>query len=104
MIDNPGAGRATSLSDLFGSADGLTRVSQVFVDTVGKELSPDALQVLMFLEQNGSPDLAAEILAKKRYMASTGDLEKFIEKLSPAQHAKDMLEAQARIRAENMKV
>ena len=57
----------------------------------------------MFFEANGSADLAASVLAKKMYQASPGELAKFIEKLSPAQHAKDMLAAQTEARAASMK-
>ena len=94
---------AISGNSLFGSDDGLAKVADLFTRISGKELSSDALHCLMFFEANGSSDLAASILAKKMYQVSPGELAKFIEKLSPAQHAKDMLAAQTEARAASMK-
>lgn len=94
---------ATTMADLFGGADGLTKVADVFVDTLGRELSPDALQCLMFLAETGCADVAGKILKSKRYMANARDMASFVEKLSPAQHAKDMLEAQAKAMSERFK-
>jgi hypothetical protein len=98
-VDANGPVRATNTGDIFGAADGLTKVSEVFVETLGREMGDDALKTLVFLQQNGSPDLAMAILAQKRYQASAGDMTRFIEKLSPAQHLKDMMETQAAIQA-----
>ncbi|WP_029215625.1 hypothetical protein [Kallotenue papyrolyticum] len=87
---------ALSIADILQGNDGLTKVSGLFHQIAGRELSPAALQVLAFLEQNGSRDLAQFILDKKRYQASARDLIKFTEVLSPATAHKELLEAQAK--------
>ncbi len=89
---------ATMQADLFPSTDALANVSNVFVATVGRELSGDALAALVFLERNGSPDLAAHIMSKKIYQASSSDVKGMIEKLSPASYAKEMMQEQAKLR------
>lgn len=79
------------------------KVADVFVDMVGRELSPDALKVLMPLQRNGSRALASELLSQKRYMTTSSDLTAFIKEFSPASHAKDMIAAQTEARAAAMK-
>lgn len=94
---------ATSGSTLFPSDDGLAKIAELFVMNAGKELSGDALRLVLFLEQNGSRDLAVAVMQKKSFQASASDMHKMVEKLSPAQHAKDMLAAQTEARAASMK-
>lgn len=94
---------ATSTSSILPSDDGMAKVADLFVSIAGKELNSEALRTILFLQQNGSSDLALEVLRMKMYQASPNDLSKFIDKLSPAQHAKDMMAAQAEQMASRMK-
>lgn len=96
------SGGPASNGALFPSDDGMAKLADLFVSTAGRELSSEALQVLLFLEENGSRGLAREIMAKKQFMTSSSDLASFIEKYSPASHAKDMMEAQTKARADSM--
>ncbi len=88
-INQPGG-----LGALLQSTDGLAQMAQTFAQVGGRELSSDAIACVMFLAENGSPDLVERLLAVKRYQLTTDDLGKFVDKLSPASHAKDMLAAQ----------
>lgn len=100
MVDNP-FGRAVSGSSLFPSDDGMSKIADLFVTMAGKELSPEGIQTLMFLQQNGSSDLARAIMQNKVYQASSSDLKDFTEKFSPASYAKDQMEYQAKLHAQN---
>ncbi len=88
---------------MFPSDDGLAKLADLFVGLTGSELNQEGVQVLMFLQGNGSADVAVGILKAKRHMTSAGDIKDIIEKLSPAQHAKDMLAAQTEARASTMR-
>jgi hypothetical protein len=96
-------GSAATGSSLFPSDDGLSKVSEFLVDNAGKELSSSGMQYLVFLEANGSRDLADRIMGRKRYMSSTADMLKTIEKLSPAQTMRDQMEYSAKLRQDSMK-
>jgi hypothetical protein len=49
------------------------------------------------LEENGSGDLAGRVIALKRYQASTRDIISLVEKLSPAQATKEIIEHQSKM-------
>ncbi len=102
MADNE-YGSAASGGSLFPSDDGLSKVSEFLVENAGKELSSAGMQFLVFLESNGSRDLADRVMGRKRYMTSTGDMLKTIEKLSPAQTMRDQMEYASKLRQDSMK-
>jgi hypothetical protein len=96
-VGGPGVGESLSLDQLLQSNDGLTKAAEMFAEVAGRELSRDALQCLLFLEENGSGDLALRVVALKRFQASTRDIIDLVEKLSPAQATKDLMEHQSKM-------
>jgi len=88
--------KPTGLSAILSTTDGLSMSAQMFSRLAGRELSPGALEVLVFLSQNGSPDLADDIIRLKEFQTSVGDLTKFTEVLSPAMAHLQIIEAQAK--------
>ncbi len=85
------------LGGLLQSNDGLARMADLFSRMGGRELSSDALQVLAFLQSNGSPDLAEMIVSAKMYQLSVEDLTKMTREISSATAHEKMLEAQAKL-------
>ncbi len=90
MVDANNSGSGA----LFPSDDGMSKMADMFANLTGREMSSEGVRMLVFLEQNGSRDVAAAIISKKRYMAGAGDITGFLKHYSPASYAKDMLDAQ----------
>jgi hypothetical protein len=86
-----------SIDQLLQSNDGLTKAAEMFAEVAGRELSSSALECVLFLEENGSGDLAARVIALKRFQASTHDIIQLVEKLSPAQATKELMEHQSKM-------
>jgi hypothetical protein len=104
-MSGEGGGFAPAMGggSMFPSDDGLAKMADLFVGLAGSELNQAGVQALMFLQGNGSSDIAVGILKAKRHMTSAHDIKDIIEKLSPAQHAKDMLAAQTEARSSMMR-
>jgi hypothetical protein len=98
-----GFGGASSGGSLFPSDDGLAKIADLFVSKAGRELSAEGIQMLLFLQMNGSADLAAGVLEAKGYMASASDMTRVIEKLSPAQTMRDQMEFASKLQSDRMK-
>ncbi len=86
-----------SLEDLVRSSDGLSRSAELFAEISGRELTGEQLEIMVFLSQNGSPDLVERLMGWKRYQTRARDIRELIEVLSPATHAQDMMERQANV-------
>ncbi len=93
---------ASTGSSILPSDDGLAKLAEMFVARAGKELSEEGVQALMFLQANGSRDVARDVLEGKSHMAGVADIRDFSDKFSPAAHAKDMMAHQNEAIAKRM--
>jgi hypothetical protein len=84
------------LGSFLESNDGLSRLAQVFARTAGRELAPEALQCIEFLDANGSGDLVLSIMDRKQYQINVDDLTKFTDKLSMATAFEKQVEVQSK--------
>lgn len=82
------------LADFLQTNDGLSKVASLFSQVAGRELSSDALQCIVFLKENGSPDLAAKIMADKLYQLDVDKISKFTKELSAATAVEKQMEMQ----------
>jgi hypothetical protein len=84
------------LDSFLQTNDGLSKMAGLVGQFGGRELSPEALQVLMFLRMNGSNDLANAILHDKLYQLTIDDVTKFTKELSSATAYERQVEIQGK--------
>jgi hypothetical protein len=88
---------ASIFSDLFRSNDGVTLAAQSAISIIGRELSPQALQVAAFLRYYGCEDIIAEVLNLKRYQGSTRDYNELVRVQSKQSAWEEMTEFQGKV-------
>jgi hypothetical protein len=91
-----------SIADIIQSNDALTQIGQHFQKIAGRELSPAAFRVAMFLEAYCMRDEVEWIMDRKQFQASVRDNYKLAEVMSPARAHEQLIEKQGEVARKSM--